>query len=140
MHSTHYNPQALPRHDGKMILKKPLVFPIKKPDPILIKILQVIENMIDEKYENKLFEGDLKFIYKKDLLDALIDNDLIALKRKNEDYRKERSSYYAKLNQKFLNRMSMDQKYIEISSDKRNKKITLTSVGEEVLSIFEYLI
>ncbi len=140
MHSTHYNPKTLPRHEGEMILKRPLVFPIKKPKTIFIQVLKAIEQMMEKKYENKEVEKTSKFIYKKDLLETLIENDIIKLRCKNEDYRKERSSYYARLNQTFLNPLSVDLKYIEISEDRRNKKIYLTPVGKEILNIFRYLI
>ncbi len=140
MYSSHYDPKALPRHSGEMFIKRPLVFPIKKPKKVFIKVLKIINNMIEKKYKNKDFEEDYKFIYKKDLLDTLIEKDVIKLNRKNEDYRKERSSYYAKLNKRYLDPISKDLIYIKISDDKRNKKIYLTPIGEEILNIFKYLI
>ncbi|MBN1216328.1 MAG: hypothetical protein JXA99_12915 [Candidatus Lokiarchaeota archaeon] len=45
-----------------------------------------------------------------------------------------------KLNQRFLKPLESELKYIEISDDKRNKKIVITEKGRVVLNIFKYLI
>ncbi|MBN1800673.1 MAG: hypothetical protein JW891_04160 [Candidatus Lokiarchaeota archaeon] len=140
VHSARYHPNELPRHDGELIVKKPVVFPITKPNPEYIQVLKTIEELMKKKYQHKDLNNVRKFVSKRDLLEALIEKKIIQLQKKNEDYRKRSSSYYAKLNQGFLNPLENDLKYITISHEHRNNKIYLTAEGEDALAIFKYLI
>jgi len=140
VHSTHYNPLLGPRHDGEMIIFKPVMFPIQKPRKNLIDVLKIIDEMIENKYKKKISACSTKFIYKKDLKNILLEKGYIALKKRNENPRNMASSHYMKLNHAYLNPLSLELKCIEISDDKRNKKIYLTPTGKNMLEIFKYLI
>lgn len=120
-----------PKHKGKMIMIPIKGFPIQKPDTDLIKVIKIIEKMIPK---------NRKFVYKKHLLDELKNKGLLDLLKENKDYEKLKSAEYMTLNQRYLNPLEKDLKYIEISDDKRNKKIFLTDEGERVLKIFKYYI
>ncbi|MHA1283253.1 MAG: HFX_2341 family transcriptional regulator domain-containing protein [Promethearchaeota archaeon] len=140
VHSTYYNPQpAGPRHEGEIIVKTPVLFPLIKPDEELIMILKIIDNLMEEKYSVAEYEYERRFIYKKELLDYLIDNRIIELDRINPDDRKTRSSYYMKMKSKYLDKLE-NLNYIEIEREKRSQKIYLTNKGEDVVKIFKYLI
>ncbi len=123
-----------------MIIKKPITFPINKPKEEIIKVIKFIEECIENKYKVKEIIVNEKFISKKELIDKMKDKGFLALQKKNKDSRKEKSSIYMNFNQKY-GKILVDQlKYIEISSDKRNKKVNLTDTGKHVCAIFKYLI
>jgi hypothetical protein len=139
VYSTEYNPSGEgPEHKGEMIIKTPITFPIKKPEEIYIRILKLIKKMIGERYEGKKYDKNRpKFIYKKDLISKLFETKLITLQKKNKNVRKLQASKYMK-SQKYLSPMKRELKYIEVSKDKRNKKVFLTELGQEILEIFKY--
>lgn len=141
VYSTHYDPTSNgAQHKGKMIIKTPITFPIKKPNEKFIIILKFIYNLIEEKYKNKdLSNVKRKYIYKKNLVEDLYEEGLLKLKSKHKNKRKLKSSIYMK-SRKYLDPLEDDLNYIEISDDKRNKKVYLTETGKEILQIFEYLI
>lgn len=140
VHSEHYNPISTPRHEGDIIIKKPVIFPFKKPRKELIKVLRVIKELIDIRYLLKETVVKEKFIYKKDLLEPLIKKNLLTLEKKNLDPSSQKSSYYMKLNQRYLKPLANNQNYIKISKDKKNQKIYLTDAGWDVIKIFEFLL
>ncbi len=92
------------------------------------------------KYADKDIEPSNPFIYKKILLNVLIEKGFLDLERKHYDPRFRQASYYMKLNQRFLKPLAKELKYIRISKDKRNKKFFITEKGQLVLQIFKYLI
>ncbi|TFG01146.1 MAG: hypothetical protein EU541_00050 [Promethearchaeota archaeon] len=141
VYSTKYDPSGKgPEHKGEMIIKTPITFPIKKPDDQIIKILQFIQNLIENRYKGKQYDkSKRKFIYKKNLVEQLFEQGLISLIHKNKEERKLQASKYMK-SQKYLNPMEQELKFIEISKDKRNKKIYITDLGYEILEIFKYQI
>ncbi len=139
--STQYDPVGNgPRHKGEMIIKTPITFPINKPNDEIIKVIKFIELCIENKYKDKEFEIKEKFISKKDLIEKMKNEGYLTLQKKNKDARKEKSSMYMNFNQKFVKILADELKYIEISSDKRNKKVSLTSAGKQVCEIFRYLV
>jgi len=141
VYSTEYNPSAEgPEHKGEMIIKTPTTFPIKKPEEMYIKILQLIEKMIRDRYKGKKYDKSKpQFIYKKNLISKLFDIKLITLQKKNKNERKLQASKYMK-SQKYLNPLKRELGYIKISKDKRNKKVFLTDLGRDILEIFKYTI
>ncbi len=141
VYSTLYDPVGKgPRHKGEMIIEKPITFPIKKPNDEIIKVIKFIEMAIENKYKDKEIKVKEKFISKKELLEKMQEEGLLTLQKKNKDARKEKSSIYTNFNQKFVKILVGDLKYIEISNEKRNKRVTLTNIGKHVCDIFRYLI
>ncbi|TXT58308.1 MAG: hypothetical protein BAJALOKI2v1_400040 [Promethearchaeota archaeon] len=141
VYSTHYDPKSDgAQHKGEMIIKTPITFPINKPDEEFIKILKYIENLIDEKYRGKdVSNVKRKYIYKKHLVENLYEEGFLKLQSKHKNKRKLKSSIYMK-SRKYLDPLENDLNYIEISNDKRNKKVFLSETGKEILQIFEHLI
>ncbi|TFF94631.1 MAG: hypothetical protein EU543_00810 [Promethearchaeota archaeon] len=139
VYSTDYNPSGEgPEHKGEMILIEPLTFPLKKPKELYIKILKLIDKLIQERYKGKDYnEKKKKFIYKKDLVEQLYKEKVLTLQNKNKDERKLKASKYMN-SKKYLNRLNSELNYINVSDHKRNKKIYLTKEGKEVLQIFRY--
>ncbi len=141
VYSTKYDPSVNgPRHKGEMIIVFPPIFPIIKPNKILIKTLKVINDEIKNKYIGKESEFSRKFLYKKKLIEILIDKGFLKLKKNHKDLRSRQSSYYMKVNKRFLEPLANKLGYIKISDDKRNKKITITKKGKIILEIFRYWI
>jgi len=140
VHSTKYNPKADARHTGEMIIKEAINFPIRKPKRRLLEVLKIIKEMIDKRYEGKQKSESGKFIYKKALLEKLKETNHLKLIKSNENLRFKTSSYYMKLNQNYLRPLEEELKFIKVSKDKRNKKIFITSKGNDVLGIFQNLI
>lgn len=141
VYSSKYDPSGEgPQHKGEMYIKTPITFPIKKPEAIYIKVLKLIQRMITKKYKGKEYDqSQAKFVYKKNLIDELIEKNFLKLEHKNEDERKRRSSYYMK-SKKFFDPLEKELSYIQISDDRRNKKVRLTPTGKQILQIFQYLI
>ncbi len=140
-YSTKYNPSIKgARHKGDIITIEPLLFPIKKTKKKFIKVLKILDNALKRKYIGKNSESNIRFIYKKQLIELLIKKGLLNLQVKHYDPRSLQSSYYMKINQRFLNPLARDLNYIKISEDKRNKKIVITEKGKIILKIFKYLI
>ncbi len=141
VYSTDYDPSGTgPDHKGDMIIKIPMTFPIQKPDRKVIEILRFIQEMIEERYQNKTHENTQpKFIYKKDLIEQLFEDKLITLISENPEERKLQASKYMK-SRKYLKPMNEKLNFINISDDKRNKKIYITELGKEVIEIFKYQI
>lgn len=139
VYSTKYDPKGQgPEHKGEILIKEPLTFPIKKPKEIYINILKLIDKMINIRYNGKDYDkSKKKYIYKKNLVDKLYEEEILSLQSKNKDKRKLQASKYMK-SKKYLNRLESDLNYINISDDKRNKKIYLTKTGKEVLNIFKF--
>ncbi|MHA1272921.1 MAG: HFX_2341 family transcriptional regulator domain-containing protein [Promethearchaeota archaeon] len=139
--STKYSPTPEgPRHEGQMIIIEPNLFPLQKPKELFIKTLKIIEEAIYEKYKDKITLPPQKFIYKKNLIDLLIEKNILKLEKKHADPRKRRASYYMKINQSLLQPLEQLLGYISISKEKRNKKIYITERGKIILEIFKYLI
>jgi len=120
-----------PKHSGEMIIRPIKSFPIQKPPENFIRVLKVIEKMIGL---------GKKFVYKKNLLYELKKEGLLNLITENPDLKKNKSSEYMALNQRYLNPLEKQLKFINISDDKRNKKISLTEEGLNILKIFKYYI
>jgi hypothetical protein len=141
VYSTQYDPSGEgPVHKGEMKIKTPITFPIRKPDKKIIEILKFIQDLIEKRYKNKpADESTRKFIYKKNLIEQLFDKELITLINENSDDRKLQASKYMK-SRKYLKPMDQELDFIDISDDKRNKKIYLTEQGKELLQIFKYQI
>ncbi|MBD3197834.1 MAG: hypothetical protein GF317_22475 [Candidatus Lokiarchaeota archaeon] len=141
VYSTLYDPSGDgPQHKGDMIIKTPITFPIKKPDEIYIKILKFISQLIEKRYKNKDYNETLsKFIYKKTLIQELYEAGYVRLETKNKDPRKLKSSKYMKSN-KYLKVLERELNYIDVSDDRRNKKIYINEIGKEILKIFKYKI
>jgi hypothetical protein len=139
VYSTEYNPSSEgPEHKGEMIIKTPMTFPLKKPKKIYIKILQLIQKLIEGRYKGKNYDKNQpQFMYKKNLIKELFNRELITLQHKNKDERKLQASKYMK-SQKYLRPMERELHFIRISDNKRNKKIFITDEGKEVLDIFKY--
>ncbi|MBD3212527.1 MAG: hypothetical protein GF311_07960 [Candidatus Lokiarchaeota archaeon] len=139
VYSTKYDPMGEgPEHKGEMIIKEPLTFPIKKPKKIYVDILRLIERMITERYKDKQYDDSRqKYIFKKNLVESLYTENILTLKSKNKDERKLQASKYMK-SKKYLNRLNSELNYINVSKDKRNKKIFITDTGKEILNIFKY--
>ncbi|MFO8017138.1 MAG: DUF6293 family protein [Promethearchaeia archaeon] len=129
-----------PQHKGEMFIKEPITFPIKKPKPLYIKILKLFKNMLVEKYQGKEYDKSQgKYIFKKNFIDKLIEEAILQLEHENENERKRRASYYMK-SKKYFEPLEDQLGYIEISDDKRNKKIRLTKTGKDILKIFKHLV
>lgn len=128
-------------HKGEMYMKIPTTFPIEKPPELYIKIIKLLESMLAEKYHSlkKYDPNKRKFIYKKKLLMKMYGTGLITLESENEDERKRLSSLYMKTKKLFA-MLSDDLDYIEISNDRRNKKVYLTETGINITKIFKFLI
>jgi len=120
-----------PKHGGEMIVNPIKGFPIQKPPENLIKVLKVMEKMMGL---------GKKFVYKKSFLYELKKEGLLKLITENPDQKKNKSSEYMALNQRFLNPLEKQLKFINVSDDKRNKKISLTEEGLNILKIFKYYI
>ncbi len=141
VYSTKYNPSVEgPRHQGEMIIIFPPIFPIIKPPEILIKVLKILYKTIQNKYSEKVTRFPVKFIYKKKFIEILIKRGFLKLQKKHDDLRSRQSSYYMKVNKRFIEPLANQLGYIEISKDKKNKKITITEKGKTILKIFRYLI
>ena len=129
-----------PRHKGEFYIISPLTFPIKKPKEIYIETLKIVDNLIKEKYLNKEYSSKQeKFIYKKKLIEELKERGFVELESKHKDPSSRKSALYMKSN-KFLEPLISQMNYIKISDDKRNKKVSLTQVGKDILKIFKFLI
>lgn len=139
--SSLYDPHGEgPRHKGEFFIVTPITFPTKKPKEIFIKTLKIIDNLTKRKYQKKDHnEKQKKFIYKKSLIEELESKRFIKLESKHQDPSSRKSALYMKSNT-LLGPLVKDLKYIEISDDKRNKKVFLTEVGKKVLEIFKILI
>jgi len=141
VYSSHYDPYGEgPLHKGELLIKQPITFPIKKPKEIYIKFLKLFEDLIKNKYNKKDVEiKKEKFIYMKYLIDELKSKKFIELESKHNDPGKRKSALYMKANN-FLEPLIKDLEYIEISDDKRNKKVYLTEIGQDITKIFKFLI
>lgn len=131
VHSTEIDFGGGPKHIGEMIITPIKGFPTQKPRDDLIHVLKIIE---------KMMVRGRSFVYKKRLLEALRDEGKLELIRENPDVKKVKSSEYMALNQRYLNPLEKQWDFIEISEDKRNKKIFLTEEGKKILKIFRYYI
>lgn len=131
VYSQEVHPEKGPKHTGEMKIEYIEGFPIQKPPDVLIMVMKVIEEMM---------EGGKTFVFKKYLLNKLKDKGLLQLITENPDSKKNKSSEYMALNQRYLNPLEKQLKYIKISDDKRNKKITPTEEGKNILKIFKYFI
>jgi predicted transcriptional regulator len=141
LYSTRYDPfDTGATHKGELLFKTPQVFPIQKPDEVLIKVLKIIQKALMKKYNGKQTESSQHFVYKKKLLEILEEEGFLKLKKQHKNPRFTQSSYYMKLNHRYLKPLASELNYIEISKDKRNKKIFITDKGKIILSIFRYLI
>lgn len=139
--STKYDPFIEgARHKGEMIIIEPPLFPIKKPKEKFIKVLKLIDDAIRKKYNDKDITTLEKYIFKKQLIELLIKNGYLKLYSKHEDLRYRKSSYYMKINKRYLEPLEKDLNYIRISEEKRNKRIFITEKGKIILDIFNYLI
>ena len=141
IYSSQYDPYGGgPLHKGEFYIIKPITFPIKKPEEIYIKTLKLIDELIEIKYKKKLLEKKrVKFVYLKKLIEDLESKGLLELNKEHEDPRSRKSALYMK-SRHFLEPLINELKYIELSDDKRNKKVFLTNKGKDVLQIFKYLI
>ncbi|MBD3255098.1 MAG: hypothetical protein GF383_08385 [Candidatus Lokiarchaeota archaeon] len=142
VYSSYYDPlgpaKNQPMHKGKVIIKTPTTFPIRQPKRQYLRILNLIGEMIEDKYRNKEYnKKKRKYLFKKYVIDKLYDEGLLKLQRKNKDPRKLTSSLYMK-GTKYFNHLEKELKFIKISDDKRNKKIFLTKKGQDILDIFKY--
>ncbi|MEE9378414.1 MAG: DUF6293 family protein [Candidatus Lokiarchaeia archaeon] len=141
VHSSKYEPHGEgPRHKGEFFIFEPVTFPIEKPKEIYIRILKLIDNLIKEKYQDKIYDKKKgKFIYLKNLIYKLEAEKYLELVSKHKEPGSFKSALYMK-SRNFLEPLVKDLKYIKISDDKRNKKVFLTSIGIEILKIFKFLI
>ena len=141
MFSSEYDPYGIgPRHKGKLYIKKPITFPIKKPKEVFLKTLKIIKDLIKSKYNQKYFDSESEqFIFMKKLIDVLESKHILELKSKHKELSSRKSALYMK-SYKFLEPLVRDLKYIKISEDKRNKKVFLTQRGKDILKIFKFLI
>ena len=119
---------------------EPLTFPINKPDKLYVKTLKLIQELVTNKYSNKDYDtAKRKFIYLKRLIDELESEGFVKLNIEHDDPRSRKSALYMKIRH-FLDPLIADLNYIELSNDKRNKKVFLTEKGREVLKIFKFYI
>jgi len=141
VHSSKYEPHGEgPRHKGDFFIFEPVTFPIEKPKEIYIRILKLIDNLIKEKYQDKIYNKKKeKFIYLKNLIYKLEAEKYVELVSKHEEPGSFKSALYMK-SRNSLEPLVKELKYIKISDDKRNKKVFLTSIGIEILKIFKFLI
>ena len=141
VHSTKYEPHGEgPRHKGEFFIFEPATFPIEKPKEIYVRTLKLIDNLISEKYQDKIYDKKKeKFIYLKNLIYKLEAEKYIELVSKHEEPGSFKSALYMK-SRNFLEPLVKELKYIKISNDRRNKKVSLTSIGREILKIFKFLI
>jgi len=103
-------------------------------------MLEIIDNLTKKKYHKKDHsDTQKKFIYKKSLIEELESKGFLELESIHKDPSSRKSALYMKSNM-LLEPLVKDLKYIEISDDKRNKKVFLTEVGKKVLEIFKILI
>ena len=141
VHSSEYDPYGEgPKHKGEFYIFKPITFPIEKPKEIFIRTLKLIENLINRKYQDKIYDKTKeKFIYMKYLIHGLEEKRYIELDSKHKEPSSFKSALYMK-SRNFLGPIVNELKYIKISDDKRNKKVYLTPIGNDVLKIFKFLI
>jgi len=114
---------------GQMEIFKPPIFKLIKPEAKLIKALRIIA-------EKKTG------IYKKEFRKKLLANNLLIIHKSYDDPRdpKKLSAEYMAMNQQFIYPLKNTWKFIEISNAKRNQKITLTTIGEEIVQIFKFIV
>jgi predicted transcriptional regulator len=141
LYSSQYVPNGKgPRHKGEFYIMEPITFPINKPDKIYIKTLRLIQDLISNKYRNKEYDiSKRKFIYFKRLIEELESEGLVKLDNEHNDPRSRKSALYMKTRH-FFGPLIEDLNYIELSDDKRNKKVFLTQKGKDILKIFKYYI
>ena len=141
LYSSEYVPNGIgPRHKGEFYIMKPITFPINKPDKIYVKTLKLIQELVTNKYSNKDYDTSKReFIYLKRLIEELESEGFVKLKIEHDDPRSRKSALYMKIRH-FLDPLIADLNYIELSNDKRNKKVFLTEKGREVLKIFKFYI
>jgi len=113
---------------GKMEIFSPPIFKIIKPESNLIEALKII---------NEKKTG----IYKKEFRKKLLAKNLLMIQKKYElpNDPKKLSAEYMAMNQQYIYPLRDTWNYIQISDAKRNQKISLTELGEEVIQIFKYL-
>ncbi|NVM02223.1 MAG: hypothetical protein HWN67_07795 [Candidatus Helarchaeota archaeon] len=127
----------IPEDDGKkQSLSKgikdifsPPQFEIVKPEANLIQALKILASSKKD------------WMYKKDFKKKLQEKKILKILKTYNDPRdpKKKSAEYMALNQQYIIPLRDKWKYIEQSNDKRNKKITITKMGYEILEIFKYL-
>lgn len=141
LYSSMYDPHGEgPRHSGKFHIIRPITFPINKPDERYVELLKLITQLIKKRYKNKDYNAKTKkFVYMKNLINELELNGLIELDRENENPSYRKSALYMKA-RNILNPLIKDLKYIELTDDKRNKKVFLTDRGKDILDIFKFLV
>ena len=137
VHSSEYEPHGEgQRHKGDFFIFEPITFPIEKPKEIYIRTLKFIDNLIKEKYEDKIYDNSKeKFIYLKNLIYELEAEKYVELVSKHEEPGSFKSALYMKV-RNFLDPLINELKYIEISDDKRNKKVFLTPIGRDIIKNF----
>ncbi len=144
VYSSQYDPyEEGPLHTGDIIIMKPTTFPTQRPHKDHIRTLKLINKMIEERFAKKQLPKDKlqtveKFIYMKDLINKLESNGVVQLDNKHRDPQKRKSALYMKVKD-FLNPIANGLGYIEISNEKRNKHVTLTEKGKELIQIFQFL-
>jgi len=126
------------RHKGEIFIDKPITFPIQKPDLLHIRILKLIKELIEERQASKDIEIENPYIPYKTLIRELFERKYLILSKKNQDYEKIKSAQYV-MAQHHLERLQYHLKFINISNERKNKKVYLTLEGEEVVKIFKYL-
>ena len=111
----------------KKIISPPQ-FEIVKPKKNLIQALKILATKKNG-------------MYKKEFKKRLEEKKLLRILKKYNDPRdpKKKSAEYMALNQQYIIPLKQKWKYIDESDDKRNKKITITKMGFEILEIFKYL-
>ena len=107
----------------------PPQFEIVKPEANLIQALKILASSKKD------------WMYKKDFKKKLQEKKILKILKTYNDPRdpKKKSAEYMALNQQYIIPLRDKWKYIEQSNDKRNKKITITKMGYEILEIFKYL-
>ncbi|MBN1216327.1 MAG: hypothetical protein JXA99_12910 [Candidatus Lokiarchaeota archaeon] len=94
LYSTKYDPfNSGAMHKGEFLFQTPKIFPLQKPNSDLINILKIIYEMIITKYNINKIEKLHQFIYKKDLLNVLVERKILRLKARHENPRFKQSSF-----------------------------------------------
>jgi len=144
VYSTDYDPyDEGPLHKGEIIIEKPPSFPTQRPEKEHIQTLKLIYEMIQNRYIKKNLSKNEqqelpKFVFLKDVIQKLQSTGIVDLESKHKDLERRKSALYMKVRD-FLNPLANHLGYIDISGDKRNKRITITKKGNELIEIFRYL-
>ncbi|GAB4309912.1 MAG: hypothetical protein Kow0069_09630 [Promethearchaeota archaeon] len=117
-------PEGEPYHKGEMKSYRMPRFPITRPGKRMIKILKIIG------------EGGERGVLKKELIERLKQKGLLSVTVRPGG--NEKAALYMALNNGVLRPLRENWNAVEVTPQRRNQRVRLTQVGEDMVRVFRY--